>query len=177
MPTAAIVVIIVVIVVIISATQLVRAKRSLRLASRRLDKDWSDIEALVKQRNDNLPRLIQTCRSYMPAQQQSLVQLAGARRAQQSAQSAPDRAAVAEQTNRALEALLRDAEGVEGLKRNSTFIQLQNALSEIDERISERREAFNSDAERYNARLGRFPGKLYAGKKGLKPRAPWRNSE
>lgn len=146
------------------------------MASRRLDTDWSDIEALVKQRDSNLPRLIQTCRSYMPSQQPSLAFLAEARNQQQKAQSGRENVEAAEKTRRAFQSLLRDADHFDGLKRNSTFLQLQNALMEIDERIAERRDAFNSDAERYNRRLTRFPGRIYAGKDKLKPREPWRDS-
>lgn len=176
METAVIVIVAVAILIAVCAWLLVRAGRSLRIASRRLDKDWSDIEALVKQRNNNLPRLIQTCRSYMPAQQPSLALLAEARNQQQKTQSAGEKVAANEKTRRAIELLLRDADHFDGLRRNSTFLQLQNTLMEIDERIAERRDAFNSDADRYNQRLTRFPGRLYAGKGKLQPREPWRDS-
>lgn len=171
-----IIIVAIAILIVVCAWLLVRAGRSLRMASRRLDKDWSDIEGLVKQRNDNLPRLIQTCRSYMPAQQPSLALLAEVRNQQRKAQSGAEKADVAEKTRRALDLLLHDAEQVDSLKRNSTYLQLQNALMEIGERIAERRDAFNSDAERYNQRLARFPGRLYSGKGKLQPRAPWRDS-
>lgn len=176
METALIVIVAIAILIVLCVWLLVRTGRSLRLAIRRLDKDWSDIEALVKQRNDNLPRLIQTCRSYMPAQQPSLALLAEARNQQQKAQSAREKLECAENTRRALDLLLRDADQVDGLKRNSTYLQIQNTLMEIGERIAERRDAFNSDVERYNLRLARFPGRLYSGKGKLKPRERWRNS-
>lgn len=176
METAVIVIVAIGILIAVCAWLLIRAGRSLRMASRRLDKDWSDIEALLKQRNDNLPRLIQTCRSYMPAQQPSLALLTEARSRQQKARSASEKADAAQKTHRALDLLLHDAEQVDALKRNSTYLQLQIALVETGERIAERRDAFNTDAERYNLRLARFPGRLYAGKGKLKPREPWRDS-
>lgn len=176
METGLIVIVAIGILIVVCVWLLIRTGRSLRLASRRLDKDWSDIEALVKQRNDNLPRLIQTCRSYMPAQQPSLALLAEARNHQQKAQSAREKLDSAEKTRRALDALLHDAEQLDGLKRNSTYLQIQNTLMEVGERIADRRDAFNSDAEHYNLRLARFPGRLYSGKGRLKPREPWRDS-
>ncbi|MGH9397589.1 MAG: LemA family protein [Terriglobia bacterium] len=141
-----------------------------------LDKDWSDIEVFIKQRSDNLPRLIQTCRSYMPREQTSLKLLTDARSAQQKARSMQEKTEASAKTTQALETLFYDAGRADGLKSNNTYIQLQNQLLEIGERIAERRDTFNEDATRFNARLARFPGSLFARKGKLKPRAPWMDS-
>ncbi|MDE3180021.1 MAG: LemA family protein [Acidobacteriota bacterium] len=167
------VIIAVAIIIVISAGVylLVRSGRQLRRFSNQLDRDWLDIEVLIKQMSDNLPRLIQTCRSYMPQNQASLQLAAAARKAQQNAASARERSEAASKASKAVRALLSEANLIEGLKSNSTYIQIQNQLVETEERIEDRREAFNDDVSRFNSRLGRFPGSLSAGK--LKPHAAW----
>ncbi|MGH9451223.1 MAG: LemA family protein [Terriglobia bacterium] len=157
-----------------AAYLLARFRRSLRRAGSQLDKDWSDLEVFIKQRNDNLPLLIQTCRSYMPKNQASLHLVAEARSAQQKAGSIEEKTAAAVTVTHTLERLFLDAGQFNGMRNNTTYVKLQNRLLEIEERIAERREAFNEDAARFNARLGRYPGRLFAGKGKLKPRAPWR---
>jgi LemA protein len=148
---------------------LLRAGRTLRRASAQLDKDWSDIEVLVKQRNDHLPRLVQTCRAYMPADHPALKAVAETRSAYQKANSVGERAAADARIARSLQKLFSEAGQYDGLKNNHTFMQLHSRLVEIDETISERRDLFNEDVTRFNTRLAGFPGSLMKGK--LKPRA------
>lgn len=152
---------------------LARFRGSLRRASRQLDRDWSDIEVFIKQRNDHLPRLVQTCRSYMPHDHSSLKRVTEARSTQQKAVSFEEKTGAAAKTTQALERLLLDAGQFDGVRSNGTYLQLQNHMLEIEERIAERREAFNEDVARFNARLTRFPGSLFAGKANLRPRDPW----
>lgn len=148
---------------------LLRSGRTLRRASAQLDKDWSDIEVFVKQRNDHLPRLIQTCRSYMSADHPALKAVSEARSAYQKASSAGERAAAGARMAQSLQRLFSEAGEYDGLKNNPTFTQLRSRLGEIDERISERCDLFNEDVTRFNTRLAGFPGRWMKGK--LKPRA------
>ncbi|MGH9403082.1 MAG: LemA family protein [Terriglobia bacterium] len=149
---------------------LLRAGRNLRRAASQLDKDWSDIEVLMKQRNDDLPRLVQTCRSYMPADHRALKAVSGARSAYQKARSLEEKSAACGIAVRSLQELFSEAGKSEGLKSNSIYTQLHSRLVELQEKIDDRCDLYNDDAAHLNARLARFPGNLFAGKGALRPR-------
>ena len=167
------VVVIIIIVVLLGIYLLLRSARNLRHAASQLDKDWSDIEIFLKQRNTELPRLIQTCRSYMPPDSRALQLVSEARNRYQKATSAGERAEAGASTAQAIQKLFSEAGNYDGLKNNITYVQIQNRLLELEERISERRDLFNEDVARFNTRLARFPGNLFAGKGTLKPRDRW----
>lgn len=164
---------IIVLIIIVTSVLLARSAKNLRHAASQLDQDWSDIEVFIKQRNDNVPRLIQTCRSYMPGDETSLKLLSAARGAQQKAGSSREKVEAAAKTTEVLQALFTDAARLDGLKTNNTYIQLRSQMLEMEERIAGRRDSFNDDVAHFNARLTRFPGRFFARNGKLKPRVPW----
>jgi LemA protein len=170
MESAAIILAIIFAVILIGILLLVRSARGLKRANIELNKDWLNIETLLKQRNDELPRLIQTCRSYMPADHDSFRLIPEARSACQGAASVEEKARADARLTRALQKLFSEAESYPDLKSNNTFAQLQNRLLEIEERIAERRELFNEDVRLFNARLHRPPGKWVRGMARVQPR-------
>lgn len=169
--------IIIVIAIILAAIVLciyllLRARRNLVRAARQLDKDWLEIDLFIKQQNDDLPRLLQTCRSYMPAAHPALEAVAGARSDYQKAASMREKSEIYCKIAAALRALFSAAGAFDGLKASSAYLQLHSRLSELEEKIDARRDLYNDDVARWNARLARFPGSLFAGKGNLKPRLP-----
>lgn len=149
---------------------LLRARRNLRRAASQLDKDWSDIEVFIKQRNDDLPRLLQTCRSYMPADHPALMAVSSARGASQKAGSIVEKSEANGKIVEALQTLFSAAGKSDGLKSNSIYLQLHTRLVELQEKIDDRCDLYNDDAARLNVRLARFPGSFFAGKGNLRPR-------
>ncbi|MGH9352684.1 MAG: LemA family protein [Terriglobia bacterium] len=165
-----IIAVIVLAVILLGIYFLLRTGRSLRRAASQLDKDWSDIEVFMKQRNDDLPRLLQTCRSYMPADHPALKGVSGARSAYQKTSSIAEKSEANGKIVGALQVLFSAAGKSEGLKSNSTYLQLHSRLVELQEKIDGRCDLYNDDAARLNARLARFPGSLFTGKGALRPR-------
>lgn len=149
-----------------------RSRNALRRAIGRLDRDWSDIEIFIKQRNDDIPRLLQTCRSYLPGAHPAIEGVTQARRAYQDAAFATEKSAENVRINSALHALFAAAGKTEGLAGNNAYIQLHGRLSDLEEKIDERCDLYNDDIARFNARLAGFPGRLFAGKGRLNPRPP-----
>ncbi len=157
-------------VILIGILLLIRSARGLKRANSELNKDWLNIETLLKQRNDELPRLIQTCRSYMPAEHEGFKLIPEARSACQRAASVEEKARADARLTHALQKLFSEAESYPDLKSNNTFAQLQSRLLEIEERIAERRELFNEDVRLFNARLHRPPGTWVRGMARVQPR-------
>jgi len=128
-----------------------------------IDKAWSNIDVLLKQRHDELPQLIETCRGYMEYEQQTLRLVTEARSAYQKASTVPEKAQADNVLTGALKTLFAVAENYPDLKANGNFIQLQNRITDLEEKIADRREFFNDDVNTYNIRIQEIPDVAVAG--------------
>lgn len=122
-----------------------------------IDKAWSNIDVLLKQRHDELPKLIETCKGYMQFEQKTLQQVTEARTAYAKANSVTEKAQADNLASGALKTLFAVAENYPALKANTNFMQLQGRISELEEKIADRREFFNDDVNTYNIRIQQFP--------------------
>jgi len=122
-----------------------------------LDKAWANIDVLLKQRHDELPKLIETCKGYMQYERQTLQLVTEARTAFLSASSVAEKAQADNILSGALKSLFAVAENYPELKADSNFLQLQSRISELEEKIADRREFFNDDVNTYNIRIQQLP--------------------
>ncbi len=122
-----------------------------------IDKAWSNIDVLLKQRHDELPKLIETCKGYMQYEQQTFQLITEARTAYLKATTIPQKAQADNMVAGALKTLFAVAEKYPDLKANNNFMQLQNRISELEEKIADRREFFNDDVNTYNIRIQQLP--------------------
>jgi len=122
-----------------------------------IDKAWSNIDVLLKQRHDELPKLIETCKGYMQYEQQTLQKVIEARTAFLKAGTVPEKAQADNLVSGALKTLFAVAEKYPDLKANNNFMQLQTRISELEEKIADRREFFNDDVNTYNIRIQQLP--------------------
>ncbi len=122
-----------------------------------IDKAWSNIDVLLKQRHDELPKLIETCKGYMQYEQKTLQAVTEARTAFLKATTVTEKAQADNLISGALKSLFAVAENYPDLKANGNFMQLQGRISELEEKIADRREFFNDDVNTYNIRIQQFP--------------------
>src|SRR5579885_1596015 len=122
-----------------------------------IDKAWANIDVLLKQRHDELPKLIETCKGYMQYEQKTLQMIVEARTAFMQASSVAQKAQADNLISGALKSLFAVAESYPELKANNNFMQLQKRISELEERIADRREFFNDDVNTYNIRIQQLP--------------------
>jgi len=127
-----------------------------------IDKAWADIDVLLKQRHDELPRLIDTCKGYMQYEQQTLKMVVEARNAFQKAGTVAEKAQADSLLSATLKTLIAVAERYPELKANDNFRQLQNRISELEEKIADRRECFNDDVNTFNIRIREVPDMFIA---------------
>jgi len=126
---------------------------------------WSNIDVLLKQRHDELPKLIETCRQYMQHERTVLERVTAARAAVSSAREAGDVAALgrAETAMRAgLAGLFAVVENYPELKANQTFQHLQTRISQLESQIADRREYYNAAVNANNVRIEQFPDAVVA---------------
>ncbi len=122
-----------------------------------IDKAWSNIDVLLKQRHDELPKLIETCKGYMQYEQATLQKVVEARNAYAQASSVGQKAQADNMISAALKSLFALSESYPDLKANNNFMQLQKRISELEERIADRREFYNDDVNTYNIRIQQLP--------------------
>jgi LemA protein len=163
-------VVVTVVIILLVLIYLSRSAKALRRLKNDLDKDWSDIEFLFKQRQDELPRLIQTSRSYVPGEKRVLDSVSAARALYQRAITAEQRAAANTAIGDTLTELFEVAGKHPDLQNNNAFVQLQTRIEELDERISERSELYRDEVNRFNTRITHFPGSVVARFAGLERR-------
>jgi len=122
-----------------------------------LDKAWANIDVLLKQRHDELPKLIETCKGYMQYEQKTFQAITEARTAFMKASSVAEKAQADNLVSGALKSLFAVAENYPELKANNNFMQLQGRISELEEKIADRREFFNDDVNTFNIRIQQLP--------------------
>ena len=141
------------------------------------DRAWANIDVLLKQRHDEIPNLVETVKGYMQHEQQTLLAVTQARAASMNAASISQKALADLKMESALRGLFAVAENYPQLKANENFLKLQNRISELEERIADRREFFNDDVNTYNTRIGQIPDVFVASFMSLKPRAFFKVSD
>ena len=122
-----------------------------------IGKAWANIDVLLKQRHDELPKLIEACKGYMQYEQKTLQMVVEARNAYRSAITVPDTARADNMMTGALKNLFAVAENYPDLKANSNFLQLQGRITELEEKIADRREFYNDSVNTYNIRIQQLP--------------------
>ena len=141
------------------------------------DRAWANIDVLLKQRHDEVPNLVETVKGYMQHEQQTLLAVTQARAASMNAASITQKATADLLMTGALRGLFAVAENYPQLKANENFLKLQNRITELEERIADRREFFNDDVNTYNTRIGQIPEVFVASFMNLKPRSMFQVSE
>ncbi|MBU6420932.1 MAG: LemA family protein [Gammaproteobacteria bacterium] len=132
---------------------------------------WSNIDVLLKQRHDELPKLVETCKQYMGYEQQTLVKVMEAREGVQQARTSGNVAALGPaeaQLRGTIGNLFAVAEAYPNLKADQSFQQLQARITGLESSIADRREFYNDSVNTYNVRIEQFPSVLVAHNFGFK---------
>lgn len=139
-----------------------------------IDKAWSNIDVLLKQRFDELPKLIAVCEGYMRHERQTLEAVIRARAAVAGARGEKEKLQAQNFLTEALRSLLAVSEAYPELKADAVFRSLGARISELEDQIADRREFFNETVTLYNTRLEQFPDILVARAFRFDPRSLWR---
>jgi LemA protein len=135
-------------------------------------KAWANIDVLLKQRHDELPKLVETCKQYMKFEQETLSRVMEARSRVATAREQQNIGALG-QAEGALRAsvgnLFALAEAYPDLKTNETFQQLQSRISSLENAIADRREFYNESVNVNNVRIEQFPDALIASLFNFRP--------
>ena len=147
------------------ATYGVRIYNGLVALRENVRKAWANIDVLLTQRHEELPKLVETCKRYMAYEQETLERVMQARAAVFRAQAQGDVTALGaaeEQLRAGLGRLFAVAENYPELKADAGFRHLQGRITELEEAIADRRELYNESVNLNNIRIQTFPDLVVA---------------
>ncbi len=132
---------------------------------------WANIDVLLKQRHDELPKIVDSCKRYMQFEQETFEKVMRARTAISQASASGNVAGVGageQQLRTGMGRLFAVAENYPQLKTDETFKQLQARITGLEEAIADRRELYNAQVNLNNIRVGVLPDAIVAGWFGFK---------
>ena len=138
--------------------------------ARRIDKAWANIEVALQQRHDQLPALVDAVRGLMTFERDVLTDVTTARAAFSRNAPIPDQAATSAMTSRALRTLFATVERYPVIKSAGNVLSLQEEIERLEAMIADRRELYNDQIYRYNARIGQVPAVFLASLFGWRSR-------
>ncbi|HTH94730.1 MAG TPA: LemA family protein [Rhodocyclaceae bacterium] len=128
-------------------------------------KAWANIDVLLKQRHDELPKLIEVCKQYKQFEATTLERVVAARAQVHEARTKQDVEALGEAENalrRGVGRLFAVAEAYPELHANENFMQLQTRISQLENGIADRREFYNESVNINNVCIEQFPDVVVA---------------
>jgi LemA protein len=136
----------------------------------RIDKAWSNIGVVLKQRHDLLPNLVAAVHGLMTYERDVLTRVTELRAAYTPTAPIPDQAATSEATSAAVRSLFAVVERYPEIKAGTNVQDLQDQIERLESMIADRRELYNDQVYRYNTRISQVPGALLAPLFGWRPR-------
>jgi LemA protein len=169
-----------IVVVVLFVLFMIGLYNSLVTLRNRYKNAYSQIDVQLKRRYDLIPNLVETAKSYMRHERETLEAVINARNSalsasQRVATSPGDPAAMSSlnlaetQLNGALGRLFALAEAYPDLKANQNLLALQEELTSTENKVAFSRQAFNDAVTVYNTEIEKFPNNLVAGIVGFTP--------
>lgn len=136
----------------------------------RVDESWSDIDVQLKRRYDLIPNLIQTVKGYAKHERELFEKVTEARSKAMQATGLQDKAQAENTLSETLKSLFAVAENYPDLKASANFAQLQDELSDTENKIQAARRFYNGLVRDFNTKIQIFPNNLFAGMLGFSKR-------
>ena len=142
-----------------------------------IDKAWANIDIMLKQRHDELPKLLDICKGYMDFERDTLQKITQARSMYQQAVSVDQKAQADQSMTSALRGFFAVAENYPQLKANDNFMRLQVRITDLESQIADRREFYNDSVNTFNIRIQQLPDTFVASFMNLTPREMFKVEE
>jgi LemA protein len=143
--------------------------RIIRLENR-IDNSWSQIDVQLRRRAELIPNLMETVKGYMKHEKEILENVTKSRSALMNAKSPQDNIDADNMLTGALKSLFAVAENYPDLKANQNFLNLQDELTNTENKIAYSRQHYNDTILSYNNIIETFPGLFFAKRMGRKTR-------
>ncbi len=137
----------------------------------KVNDQWSQVDVVLKNRNDLIPNVVETVKGYAKHEKDTLNAVVEARNKAVSATTSEDEIKASNEVSQALGRLFALAENYPDLKANQNFMDLQGNLKEIEEKIRFSRQFYNDSVLTYKNKIEMFPSNIVAKIFGFKPYA------
>ncbi|MGI6339584.1 MAG: LemA family protein [Bacteroidales bacterium] len=135
--------------------------RLVRLRNSR-EQAFADVDVQLRQRHDLIPQLVETVRGYMKHEKEVLTQITEARANAMGAKTINDKIVTEQKLSSALQGLRVAVEAYPDLKASQNFLDLQNEISDVENKIAAARRFFNSATKELNVAVEIFPSNIIA---------------
>ena len=156
-----------IIILILLAGLLVWIYNRLIAAKQLVDNGWSDIDVQLKRRADLIPRIVDTVKGYAKHERDLFTDITEKRNRALHADAMADRAAAENALRQPLSRLMAVAEDYPDLRANENFLDLQNELTQTENKIEYARRFYNGAVRQMNTLVQSFPVKVLAGMFGF----------
>ena len=129
---------------------------------------FADIDVQLKQRHDLIPQLVATVKGYASHEKETLDRVVSARNGAINARSIDEKIVAENALSSALSGLKITVEAYPDLKANTNFMQLQEEISDIENKLAAVRRFFNSATRELNTAVEVFPANIIAGMFGFR---------
>lgn len=160
--------IIVIVVVVILAAWLFSMYNSLVKMRNNRENAFADIDVQLKQRHDLVPQLVETVKGYAAHEKDTLERVINARNGAIGAKTIDEKIVAENALSSALSGLKITLEAYPDLKANQNFLQLQEEIADLENKLSSVRRYFNSATKEYNNAVETFPSNILAGMFGFR---------
>lgn len=154
--------IIALIVIVVICIIVVAIYNNLVSLRQRVQNAWSQIDVQLKRRFDLIPNLQETVKGYMSHESETFSKIAELRTAWASSTTVAEKADISSQLTEALKTIMAVSENYPDLKANQSFIQLQEELTNTENKIAYSRQFYNDTVTMYNTKIEMFPSNLIA---------------
>ena len=132
-----------------------------------IKKSWANIDVLLMQRSDEIPKLIKVLKSFVKHEKKMFDNVMDARASYLGASSVSEKADADNQMSEALKSVFALSEAYPELGSNDNFLKLQERISGLENEIADRRELYNESVNNYNIRIQSLPDMFIANTLGL----------
>ena len=129
---------------------------------------FSQIDVQLKKRYDLIPNLVETVKGYAKHEKETFEEVIAARNGYASAKTDDEKIEAAGELTKCVSRLLAVAENYPELKANTNFLDLQQQLKDIEDKISYARQFYNDSVMVYNNKIQMFPSSIVASIRGFK---------
>ena len=130
---------------------------------------WSQIDVQLQRRYDLIPNLVETVKGYMEHENATLTKVTDLRNAWANASTLAEKARIDDQLSSAIKTIFAVSENYPELKANQNFIQLQQELTNTEDKLSFSRQFYNDSVTKYNTKIELVPSNLIASMFHFKP--------
>ena len=169
MLVALIVIGVIIVAVLLLGAILVGLYNGLVRSRLRVREAWSGIDVQLKRRASLIPNLVETVKGYAQHEREVLENVTRARAMLQQAGSPQQAAEANNMLTSTLRSLFAVAENYPDLKANQNFLDLQNELSDTEDKIAYARQFYNTNVLSYNAKTATFPSVIFANMFNFEP--------